>query len=248
MENQPTSEFADSVPRPFVGLLKASDSLQQLIDGHGLHLIRGAAPQKFANDSETVFLRAAVVFLCSAWEAYVEDLAEMALEEFLRTATDPSDVPEEIRKEIAARIKIEKHHLSPWELAGDGWRVRVKARFLEEKTGLNTPYSNNIEKLFRAACFEEITSCWKWDLWTPPAVKKLLDENLVKSRCEFAHGMPAPSNLTTPWFCYLKAVVEECACAMNNHIVETLEKRTGKVAWAFVRTGTNWALFKKPGK
>lgn len=238
--------IAPEVPIPFANLLRATHSLGDLISGHSIHLLRGANPEIEVPDSETIFLRATLVFLCSAWEAFVEDLADVALEAFLKSNPSPDLVPLNIRKDIAKRIREEKHELAPWHLAADGWKDRLRQRFQDEKIGLNTPYSGNIDKLFAAACFENITESWSWGDYTPVFTRHLLDQNLVKCRCEFAHGMTATSGLTTPWLGYLRALVKQCACLMSNHILEEIKKRTGEPPWAWLRSNEDWGRFTVP--
>ena len=88
-----------------------------------------------------VLNKSAIVLITSFWEAFCEDLASDALDIYVKRAKTFDVLPLVLRKRIAAELKGDKHDLSPWQLAGDGWRKHLVSRLDELKrkgTGTST--------------------------------------------------------------------------------------------------------------
>src|SRR5450759_106828 len=75
-----------------------------------------------------VLNKSAIVLLCAIWEAYCEDVADEALRHLLAHLRDHNDLPEGRRRRIAKEQKEDKHELSPWKVAGTGWKAHLRTR------------------------------------------------------------------------------------------------------------------------
>jgi hypothetical protein len=70
-----------------------------------------------------VLNKSAIVLICAFWEAYIEDVVAEGLAAIVTNAPDPGSLPEKLRKIVAKSIKTDVNELSPWALAGDGWKA-----------------------------------------------------------------------------------------------------------------------------
>ena len=66
--------------------------------------------------------KSALILLCAAWEAYVEDLLSESLEFVISKVSNPTELPQKLQKKLCAHVKKEKHELKALELCGDGWK------------------------------------------------------------------------------------------------------------------------------
>lgn len=156
----------------------------------GLHeMIGGSKPGRRRNVD--VLNRAGIVLLCAFWEAFCEDLADEALRQLLKNAGSPEALPEPLRKVIANEIKLDKNELSPWRLAGDGWRKlltdRAETMRVERNRALNTPKADEIRRLFATTIgLSDVTSYWHWKNTTAAQARARLDR-YVTLRGDIAH-------------------------------------------------------------
>ena len=138
-----------------------------------------------------VVLRAAFVLLITYWEAYLEDVVSEALDHLVAHTRDPAELPKELKQAVAKEIKTDQHELSPWKLAGEGWRDILKARLPQMQEGrdrrFNTPKSAQTRDFIRAALgIADITCCWKVDAKSPEVSSQWLDRN-VRIRGKIVH-------------------------------------------------------------
>lgn len=167
--------------------VEATPQIDRLL---GIHEeIGGSGPGRRYNLE--VLNKAAIVLISAFWEAFIEDLAAEVLEHFAKETKDVNSLPLELRKSIAKDVASAKHELSPWELAGDGWREALRSRAKKIKDGndrtLSTPTSRNVEDFFRTqAGVSDLTSCWHWA--GAPVARNIerLDE-FVRLRNAIAH-------------------------------------------------------------
>ena len=68
--------------------------------------------------------RSALVFLCSSWEVYLEQITVECCEIIARRLNSPKDLPEQVRKSISSAIKNAKHDLEPVTFAMD-WKNTI---------------------------------------------------------------------------------------------------------------------------
>jgi RiboL-PSP-HEPN len=138
-----------------------------------------------------VLNKSAIVLLCAIWEAYCEDLADEALRHLLTHLRDPSALPESLRRRIAKELKEDKHELSPWRVAGDGWKGHLRTRLntLRQTRNIewNNPKAANVDKFFEDALgIVKISDAWHWWRVSAPMAKHRLDL-IVTLRGDIAH-------------------------------------------------------------
>ena len=161
-----------------------------------------------------VLNKSAIVLITSFWEAFCEDLASDALDVYVKRAKTFDVLPLVLRKRIAAELKGDKHDLSPWQLAGDGWRKHLVSRLDELKRkrnwNFNSPNAGEVDALFKGAVgIPEITATWKKKKWfTPEKARKTLNA-FVSLRGEIAHrGRGLKSITRTQVTNYMRLVIE----------------------------------------
>lgn len=126
--------------------------------------------------------KASIVFICSLWEAYCEDLAEEAVAHITSTLLDPSELSEGTKHSLA------DSGIDPWDLAGEAWQVKLAEHVEIKVEKLNTPKTANIDNLFgTGAGMTGVSKGWKWQNSAPAKARKKLDE-LVSLRGALAHG------------------------------------------------------------
>lgn len=93
--------------------------------------------------------RSAVVMLCAAWERYNEDLLLESIEYVAGNINDVNLLHKEIKKMLSNKVREDKNEIKPIELAGQGWKMLWKQYAKNETELLNTPKSENLDKLFK---------------------------------------------------------------------------------------------------
>lgn len=182
-----------------------------------------------------VLNKSAIVLITAFWEAYCEDMAAEALNHLVAHLPDASKLPKKLKKRLATEIKQEKNELAMWDLADDGWQVKVKDRLkaltVERNRNLNTPKSTQIDELFDTAIgLPAVSKSWNWNRTTVQAAKKKLDK-YVTLRGSLAHR--GSGNTTC-----LKKDVQEYF-----ELVKRLAGKTGGRVYTFVRQTTGKSLW-----
>lgn len=236
-------EINQAVPKHLATLLKALANLGYLEDAHTQVLLQDQPPEARIPDRETVFMQAGIALLCAAWEAYVEDLALHAFDYLIEKTTDPQSLPKSLKKTVAFGIKTSKNELSPWILAGDGWRGVVRARVLESIESLHNPKPAKIDALFEDVLgIKNICDSWEWEDFPKEFVRHTM-LRMVEQRGAVAHGrtpdIPTGYNLLSYW----KSHVVECAFRLNNKVVDTLTPDPAPPCWALATTNSDWSLW-----
>jgi RiboL-PSP-HEPN len=240
-------KVAESAPPHAAQFLKALFELKHLQEAHFDHLSKKHKTNTF-QDSETVFIRAGITLLCSAWEAYVEDLACNGIIFLIENCKCPDELPLEIRKNIAKEIKLDKNELAPWALAGDDWRNVVKKRFesavAKEANALNAPKSHKIRAIFADMLgIEDITKCWHWEIYDDAEHNCQIIDSLVEVRGNIAHGRAPNSPTQSLHILWYGAIVSQCGALMSNFVRDRLLFITGKDPWAMLRFNCDWTKF-----
>lgn len=126
--------------------------------------------------------RSSVVTLCACWEEYVEAvLIEGA--RYLKTSVEhPKELPRQVQKNLAQKVKTARHDLKPLELAGTGWEDVYYSYCREAARGLNTPKTEPLNGLY----FNYLGIKDVQDHWINSVTKKEID-NFVSLRGEIAH-------------------------------------------------------------
>ena len=178
-----------------------------------------------------VVLRAALVLLITYWEAYLEDIVTEALEHFVGQAKDAAILPEELRKAVAREIKADKHELSPWKIAGEGWRGFLKARLPQLIGRFNTPKSGPTRTLIQATLgIADITRCWKVGAKSPEKSCQFLD-TLVSIRGKIAHRGKLPKVLAVRHTKCATDFIRKVVTRTDDNINAEVLKATGQGLW-----------------
>ena len=156
-----------------------------------------------------VLNKSAILFLCAAFEAFVEDLATRSFDHIVAQSKDYSTLPKAILKYIADVIRNDKNEIKIWELAGDGWRnvaENYKLDLIRKYIGpFNTPKPHNIESLLHELTGIPISArIWQWKGMSSKTAKEKL-KDFVELRGALAHGIkPAPVVLKKDVTAYIK--------------------------------------------
>nr|WP_239106961.1 HEPN domain-containing protein [Flavobacterium macrobrachii] len=120
--------------------------------------------------------------LCAAWERYTENILLECIDKILETNIEASSLPKYIKEYISQKVRESKNVIYPIELADNGWKNLWKGYAINETNALNTPNSENLNKLFkRFLGIEDFTLMWHQ--------KSLLEiNNFIKTRGEIAHN------------------------------------------------------------
>ena len=193
--------------------------IERLLQIH--HDITGdAAGRKFGVE---VLSRAAMVYICHCWAAYLEAVVEAALDAIAGKAADYSRLPSDLRQQVARSIKSNPNELAPWELAGDGWKAYVKNVLKEKQAGSgHAPKSRNIRDLFdQALGLPDITSSWQWAWLSAPKAAKKLDD-YVSATAAIPHragGLETTEKWDAKGFLdHVRELVRLTDDAVNNHV------------------------------
>jgi hypothetical protein len=162
--------------------------VRHLLDMHSL--VGGSDPGR-RGPALQVLNRSGIVLVCAVWEAYCEDLAGEALRHIVEHVPTPSQLPTPLRKLVAKELKADTHELSPWKLAGDGWKAYVVGRLaqleLQRNRGLNTPKADQIDALFSDTIgLSKLSSAWYWSAMSAEKARTKLD-GYVALRGSIAH-------------------------------------------------------------
>lgn len=162
-----------------------------------------------------VLNKSAVVLIAAIWEAYCEDIAAEAVNHLIDNLTDPSALPNELKKKIASELKAEKHELEIWKLAGNGWKAILAARVAiltsERNTKLNTPKTSQINDLFNSTLgLGNVSASWKWKNMTAARAATKLDGYLTLRGAIAHRGATATAvkkTHVTAFFSHIKRLV-----------------------------------------
>jgi len=173
-----------------------------------------------------VLNKSAIVLTCAFWEAYIEDVVAEALDFITSNITDADKLPINIRKIVAKAIKQDQNELSPWTLAGDGWKKvlagnlnKAKAKYLGN---WNSPKTANIRSLFSDALgLTDLPAIWKRPYLTAAQSSRKLDD-FVTLRGAIAHrGKPASAVkkwMVTAALAHVKELVSFTDSAVNSYV------------------------------
>ena len=221
MNKSPSLRFKDSLGEAF-----------RLLDIH--EELTGIGPGRRRNVE--VLNKSAILFVCAAFEAFVETLAEEAFQHLVVDSKDSAALPKAIRQAIADVVRSDKNELKVWDLAGDGWRSvsqQYRVAVLAKYTGpFNTPKPHNIEALFRELVgLKSLPAEWKWKgMTSEKASLKLKD--FVTLRGALAHGeIPAPTVNKAQALSYLKFLAA-ISVRSSNVVRKYCHQTTGKYPWA----------------
>ena len=171
------------------------------------------------------FTRAALIFLCSSWEVYVEQISQEAGSIISNRIEMPADLPSVIKTTISLIIKNSKHDLEPI-LAANDWRLYYCDQIKVYTDKINTPKKDKVLELFNKylgingdKVNQEI-----------PSLSKI--NKIVTTRGEIAHNIFADEylkkELVSEYYGIIKTAVVEIELLLWNYIPDVTN---GKKPW-----------------
>lgn len=89
------------------------------------------------------YTRAAIIFLCSSFEVYFEDVLMESCTILSRSCSHTNDLPKQVKKTISKHVKESNHELEPCIFANN-WKEYYLNLVADGIKGLNTPKMKNI--------------------------------------------------------------------------------------------------------
>ena len=205
--------------------------VERLVEIH-VDLVGDESGRKYGVE---VLNKSAVVLICAAWEAYVEDLVQEGLGHICTHCPDPNRLPPNLQREIADEIKRESgsNPVAPWKLAANGWRTelqnnltRLKAQYVHH---WNTPKSDKVDFLIEKSLgLANLSSNWKRTTLTVTKARKKLDD-YVGLRGDIAHRLTPSKTVykhnVTGFLEHVARLVEFTDNAVNRHLHSTTGQR-----------------------
>lgn len=182
-----------------------------------------------------VLNKSGIVLLTALWEAYCEDIAAETLRHIVEHAPSADRIPLDLQKAVAKEVRSDQHELSPWTLAGDGWRAVLTARLddmrVERNRRLNTPKSDRIDELFQDALgIPKVSSGWYWPGMSAEQARRKLDR-YVELRGAIAHRGSAARSVKkgalTDYYAHVKKLVGKT----GGRVASVATKSTGQKLW-----------------
>lgn len=159
------------------------DFLELMVDVEQLRLTHSEYSKGLRGRKKLGFLtRSSIIMLCAAWERYNENIVLECIDKILETDIEAKNLSKYIKEYLSIKVKENKSNIYPIELADKGWKNLWKGYAINETNSLNTPNSENLNKLFkRYLGIEEFTQMWH---------KKSINEinDFIKIRGEIAHN------------------------------------------------------------
>ena len=232
---------------PLQNLKAAGYEIQQLLVAHANITEGKDVFESWVLDDTSIFIRSGLVYLCSVWEAFVEDAAETAVAFLVENAGTHNDVPLSLRREVAKQLESEKHDLAVWGLARDGWRDILKERFetvVRRNTNrLNAPKTENVKNFFFTALgHETIVDEWSWSHFSNNHVCTWLDR-FVDARGAIAHGREPNFEIGAFALDFFYVLVLELGQITHNSVRNFLLKLLDKEVWQEEESQVAWKTF-----
>lgn len=195
-----------------------------------IHTKLGGAGPGRKRDVE-VLNKSAIVLVVACWEAFVEDLAGIALDFMITNAKDHTAFP----KSVLDRVSSKNSGPNAWALAGDGWKKALRDNYTEilAKTAgiLNTPRAPQVDDLFlKSIGLQSVSSNWYWKGRKKGSAITALDD-LITLRGSIAHRVTHSKSV------YKKDVVSaiDLVCYLSaktsNSVRAHTHSATGTVPW-----------------
>lgn len=187
-----------------------------------------AGPKRGRKRGVEVLTKSAIVLICAYWEAYIEDVCEEALGRLLAGIQSPSDLPAELKKAVAKRVREDKDESAPWSLAQDGWRKVCKDHISERLQKLNNPKSEKVSEVFRLALgIEDITEGWARPRMAKDRARRKLDDS-IDLRGSIAHRGRTGATVRKKQCTDFLTLVEELVQSTDKVILKCLQQHTGR--------------------
>lgn len=93
------------------------------------------------------FTRSALMFLCSSWEVYIEEVAVECACIIAVRSKSCADLPVPVKKQLSKIVKQAKNEIEVIEFASD-WREYYISKVKKYTDGINTPKKDKVLELF----------------------------------------------------------------------------------------------------
>ncbi len=178
-----------------------------------------------------VLNKSAIVLVVACWEAFVEDLAELALRAMVDEAKDHTVLPASVLERVASK----NTGLNAWKLAGQGWKSAIRDNYKEvlaKTTGsLNTPRAPQVDDLFlKTIGLPNLSSHWVWPRRKAGQATSALD-NLITLRGSIAHRVSHSQSVTKREVTNAVELVGRLAIRCSNDVGTFVHERTGVFPW-----------------
>ena len=183
--------------------------------------------------------RAALIFVVTAWESYVEDAVREAADLMATHCPTFMDLPKSVRKAIIDQVTPIKgpDTRTPsgkfaHDLADDGWRelLRVFANQATQGGNFNTPNTSNIANLFQRWIGADITRCWAWQGFAAPRAAERLDET-IELRGHIVHTGQKPDGLNKNWIETYGANIRKLVERTDSEVIDQVTKICSQDVW-----------------
>lgn len=184
-----------------------------------------------------VLNKSAIVLVVACWEAFVEDLASLALDYMITNAKDHKAFP----KSVLDRVGSKNNGPNAWALAGDGWKKVLRDNYTEilAKTAgvLNTPRANQVDDLFsKSIGLNNVSACWYWKGRAKGKAAVALDD-LVTLRGSIAHRVKHSKSVHKKTVVSAISLVNYLAAKSSNSVRTHVHASVGKYPWGRVTYG-----------
>lgn len=167
--------------------------------------------------------RSGIIFLITAWEAYIEDVAIEVADHIAERCEKYNNLPHQLKSIISEGVP-RKWQLS--DVADGGWRdiVSSNARTLTSGNKFNTPNRENTDDLLKKVVgIPRISDYWAWQSFPVPRAAERLDES-IGIRGEIVHTGRKPDGLNKRWLLTygnnIEGLVEKTDAALLQHAYE----------------------------
>ena len=164
--------------------------------------------------------RASIIFLCSSWEVYLEQIASECCRIISNRIATPKELPEKVRRTLASSIRSSKHDLEPIEFAMD-WKAYYCKAIQKYVNKLNTPKNGQVLEILEKYIGADIIQV-KAQI---PTLTRIND--IVKVRGEIAHNI------------YSDEYVREETVFAHKDIIVQLVKEIELFLWGYIPLITN---------
>lgn len=185
--------------------------------------------------------RAALIFIVTVWESYVEDVVREAADLMATHCPSFQDLPKSVQKSIVKHITPKQGFgtKSPsgkyaFHVAGDGWRALLRGFAYDATDGqnFNTPNTKNVRELFTAWMGKDVTESWSWQHFATPKAADRLDETIVL-RGDIVHTGQKPDGLSRNWInTYGDANIRKLVVRTDRAVIEHVNSICQKDVWA----------------
>ena len=183
------------------------------------------------------FSMSSLLWIVTAWESYVEELAVELATELATQANTFQELPPLLQRSVCKFVENSGNQLAAGWLSGDGWRM-VVVEHAKRQAGVhdatssefegaksfgffNTPDASNIDNLFEHACgLKDLSAQWNWRKRNAESAANEL-QTLIRVRGEIAHGY-TPEGIGKNWLKtysgFVLKLVEKTERAAQNHL------------------------------